>query len=467
MELHPDLEKLAQQLSQRRNNSPLLLFLGAGVAQAAGVPGIAKMARTILPTLGEDYAMMIDASDEELLQVFYGYLESMSRIARYSMLQRFYSRLPVPRFYQDIVQLINSGCFQQIITTSIDTLLEEALNQSGRQRGFDYQVTSFLNTERAYTAKTQTALESAHVQIVKLHGDLAQRQIAITPDEIAQALLPQRQAVKGALSGDIVMVGYQFESPPLEEFLRGTTGDIWWVSPEHPGVDTMTLLQQAHTLRYIEGANAQPENFFGLLNILVNRPPIPAAQSSPNPNAQSRGLESMVADATDSEFIDDHANSPSAYATPLSSGTVEEYYLYTQLQRSQTELSSLKQQLVTSDKSNDQLQVQIDYERRQIAQLEDRLRTLVYSGEEVIAAVKAVAMMVRHKSQDVGTISFMRKQVNTVTAEYGREQPNQAVIGAAIGATVLLAERLAPDVVDGELLAKLLPMTPSAMTRRR
>ena len=36
----PDIEQLARLVYDRRDSNPLILFLGAGCAQAAGVPGV-------------------------------------------------------------------------------------------------------------------------------------------------------------------------------------------------------------------------------------------------------------------------------------------------------------------------------------------------------------------------------------------------------------------------------------------
>ena len=463
MIVQPAFETLAQQISQRRGDNPFLLFLGVGVADAAGIPSTAEIARAILTdpnTTQQD--------DAQLIQNYYAYLEKLSRFARQSTLQQFYSSIPVPRFYQDLAILINNGYFQQILTTGIDTLLEQALDGLGKRRGIDYQVTSFFGADRGTSRKLYTNPElQTPIRIVKLHGDLSQSNMAITPDEIAAVLLPNRAAVKGELRGDIVMVGYQFESPPVTEFLYWPGGEIWWVSPEPPPPDQIGS-QGSHELHYLEGANAQPETFFGLLNIVLSRlrtsnelESLQAAlpedeQKSPALEVTSRGIAPSAAP---------QAIVSSVYSSLPSGPQLEEQYLRGQLQQCQANLSRLEQQISSAGEKNVEVQIQIDYQRRQVAQLEDQLRALTYPADVVIDLVREVANAVRRQSNDPGAISFMRKQVNTLTDEYARTPPSQEVIGAAIGATILLAERLGKEVVDDELVRRLLPLAPSTARR--
>jgi hypothetical protein len=61
---------------------------------------------------------------------------------------------------------------------------------------------------------------------------------------------------------------------------------------------------------------------------------------------------------------------------------------------------------------------------------------------------------------DTSTMSFLRSQVNTVKKEYRTPTPNQHVVSAAIGATLLMAERLGASVVQPELVRELAALAP-------
>lgn len=463
MELQPALETLAQQISQRRGDNPFLLFLGVGVANAAGVPSTAVIARAILGP--QDSAQQDEA---QLIQAFYQYLEKLSRFARQSTLQQFYSSIPVPRFYQDLAILIDHGYFQQILTTGVDTLLEQALEGIGKRRGIDYQVTSFFGAARGASRKVAVQPETpTPIRIVKLHGDLSQSNMAITPGEIADVLLPNRYAVKGALHGDLVMVGYQFESPPVTEFLTWSGGEIWWVSPKRPPPDQIRL-QLEHEMHFLTGTNAEPQTFFGLLNIVLSRlrtsNEIEMLQAA-LPEDEKASLIMPARPRAVASLESAQAVALSSYSSLPSGPQLEEQYLRGQLQQCQANLSRLEQQISSTGEKNVEVQIQIDYQRHQIAQLEDQLRALTYPADVVIDLVREVANAVRRQSNDPGAISFMRKQVNTLTDEYARTPPSQEVIGAAIGATILLAERLGKEVVDDELVRRLLPLAPSTARR--
>jgi hypothetical protein len=57
-------------------------------------------------------------------------------------------------------------------------------------------------------------------------------------------------------------------------------------------------------------------------------------------------------------------------------------------------------------------------------------------------------------------------QAQIITNEYEQQEPDQDLIVAAIGATVLLASRLSEDVIDQGLVRDLASFVPSAASRR-
>lgn len=474
MEMSPDVRTLAEQVAERRDAwEPFMLFLGAGCARAAGVPGMEEMAYRVFddyferdPSIVVDYlseeawAAIRDAPEDErdnesLLDAFFELIGDMSGAARYNALRRLYGPIPVPRFYRDLAHLLEDGCFSDVLTTNIDALLETALSDAGLRAGTDYEVISLAgDPSRRRYAQLDSDIE-ASIAIIKLHGDLAQLQVALSPEEIEEALKYQRAFVKGELSQDMVVVGYDLESEPVNRWLRWTSGQIWWVSPERPAGEQIEQLEEKRPVRYVDGPAARPEDFFGLLRTVLQ-------SLAPGREPHERGYW----EPSDFEGLKGRFKEPSRdISGPLPPDELEVQYVQNQLQSSLATLASLERQTAVKGGPDAALQNQIAYERRQLAQLEAQLRELSSSGTTVVELIRRISRSVRRGGGDPGAVSFLTKQANTVKKEYARDEPNQDVVSAAIGATVLLADLLDPQLVDDQAVEGLVSIAPSATAR--
>lgn len=457
MEIREELTALAREMLERRerDQQPYILFLGRGCADAAGIPNSLEIAQQLFRDrdLARQYLDAGGEGDDEqaLLHAFNDFVAEMTPGQRYRMLQSFYAGLPVPSFYQDLALLIKAGFFCRILTTSIDTLLEQALNGAGLFSERDYQVISLGNPKP--TRPTLDYEQAAGmIGIVKLHGDLAQEKALITPDEIADALAPQRAFVKGELAGDLVMVGYEFESEPLNNWLAWVPGELWWVSPQPPETAQVGRIESSRSLHHLHGEPAWPEVFFGQLVYLLLRRPLKTSLASEPNQAYSmvqKGL-SEVDQALESLEESDFSDAE---------------YLKDQLFRSRALLQNLQQSSAPAER-NLQVQAQIDYQRRRVTELEDQLRSLDDTRKRVFELLRLIQQDVKNSGADPNQLTFFQTQTRTIRREYRREKPDQTIIAAAISATLVLAERLGPETTDPRLLQELAAYAPSALGRR-
>ena len=218
--------KLADEMAYSGPGAEYMLFLGEGCARAADLPTVEEMAGQVFdrlfksePERAERYLRHADRDDpQRLVDAFYKMLGDLPPTMRQSLLQSTYAGIPIPLFYQDLARLIKRDYFNRVLTTNIDTLLEQALSAEGMVRDYDYQVINLGEASRkgAGYSLLRTAGDGAPATIVKLHGDVAG---FVSPDEIEAALRANRLALKGALAADTVMVGYRFESEPLNHWL--------------------------------------------------------------------------------------------------------------------------------------------------------------------------------------------------------------------------------------------------------
>jgi hypothetical protein len=467
MEISGEMDRLARRLSSvtREGANPPLLFLGSACARAANVPTVDEVVQQMadslqgtvdLPrirTLAEhligselpaaDLATLPDlATDPNLAEKLYDRFVDLPASQRARLLLQVYDAIPIPLFYQDLTALLWAGYFTEILTTNVDTLLEQALNLGGFRPDYNYQVISLGKGTNPDDGWDSGSPSSRFVRIFKLHGDLAQQQVHITPEQITAALEPQRMLVKGELRGEIVMVGYTFESPPIDHWLTLTRGEVWWVSEEPPDPARIAPIILERPVNQITGPAASPSEFFGVLEATLLEP----TTSGPLTVAE-------IADPGDVSFA----------TAPQMDKQVD--LLRTRISRSQTVLYNLEQQVAPSERDLP-VQQQIDYQRGQLVMLEDKLRELPPSSEQVTSLIRQVVEAAEQAGVDERTLSFVRGQLATVEGEQGSDQANQHVVAAAIGATVVVAERLGPDVVRSDLVQQLAAYVPSVSTWR-
>jgi hypothetical protein len=433
---------------ERRSASgapPLALFLGAGCARAAGVPSGVEMARELFARLeGHDLAKRYlpsrPASDAELTTAFGRLLADLPDGQRAALLLGFYGAAPVPLFYQELAMLIGAGFFRRILTTNVDSLLERALQNAGLRDDQEYRVILLDGT--AAPPSDQVDLDE-RVAIVKLHGDMTSRRFPIGPEEVAKALEPRRRDVKGELGHDLLMVGYELESPLVTEWLAYVPGQLWWVAEQRPPADEVAAIERIRDIRYVDGPGATPQAFFGQLAMLLLQMPSVNLLASPDATP-------TLASQPDGQ--------PADTSPPDDEEAFEREYVRGQLRRAEELLRRLEQ-LAAAGPANERLNKQLEYQKDVVADLEARLRTLGGERERVLELLDKIRDgAVRGREPDTA-LQFLRDQVEAVRGQYREGVPDEAVVSAIISATLVIGDRLG---VDRELLRELGDFAPSA-----
>lgn len=451
---------------------PYILILGSGCSRSAGVPTFEEIALKVFESLSEDEEWQsyvppqeMQSDSKKLLKAFYKLLDKMTNSQVFRMLQSFYVNIPVPMFYQDLAVLARAGYFNRILTTNFDTLLEQALDGAGLQPDIDYQVTS-LGVKSKHKLTRESWPDSSYptkdpLQIIKLHGDIAQQQMNIAPWNIEDALVSQRRMVKSELQGDIVMVGYNFECEPINDWLKsGRRDQLWWVGPE-PEDAPIDIQNWAERIFRINHEIGKPETFFNQLSLRLLRLPMleslnknlsDYAQQEESFSGGYKGIVSRGLSSSDDDlFIED---------------------LRGNIRRNQAMLYSLEQSAPPGERPQN-IQAQIDYQKRQIAELEDKLRSQPKCKDRLSDLIEEISAAVqkRLESDDLqqSTLSFLNMQRDTLNEEYHKPEVNQHVISAAIGAVIVLMERLNVEsdvaVVNPELVRELSSFVPSMTAR--
>ena len=382
-----------------------------------------------------------------LLAEFRERFRELSALERYSLLQTIYRRIPVPVFYQELSRLVKAGYVRHIITTNIDSLFEQALESVGLVRDVDFDVIP-LGTETSRDALTD--LDVNRPLVLKLHGDISQGEFGVTPDEIDYAVHTAKRFIKDELQrAAIVVVGYEDESGPLNDWLARAMGEVWWVHADPPP----NLISTANASWVPLG----PADLFAalaarLLTLRAGSPP-PGGRAA---DMAAPGLESIPATRGA------RAESPPANEREL---------LRLEIERLKSETVALGQ--LGSAGSQLQRQEEIAQRRRRIGELEDQLRALPGARDEILQLLDRVRQSIveaEHQTDQNGrvdsvTAEYFSGQVNTLREQYTSAQPNAHVVSATLGAALVLAERLGPSVVDPQDLQALAAFGPTLTAR--
>jgi hypothetical protein len=432
---------------------PYVLFLGSGCSIAAGVPTLPKLAASAMQMFG--IAKSDAKTDDELVERFLEAIGTMKKEQVARMLQTIFAVIPIPSFYQQLAQLVRERFFPLIITTSYDTLLEQALDAVGF-RSFDYRVTTFVQGSPVSTSTGGGEV----VHIIKLHGDLAREVVHFTPDAVQQALRTSRVFMKSELRGDLIMVGYQFDDDPINSWLsHDSQRELWWVAPDQP---ENSLYSSWGVERHeLTGSMGNPSIFFSQLSLrLLSLSRFGVRTAAYSDTAQSPDDVSLAA-------------AFSSFSPPDDSLTET---LRGEIRRAQTVLDTLEQAAPASMRPPD-IQAQITYQKRQMSSLEEKIWSLPDVKPQLIQIISTIRDDL-HRAHDDGQNSFridenlqsyLGQQVDAVKAEMAKEKPDRFIISASLSATLALADRVwteyGENVIQPEHIRQLAALAPLAAAK--
>ena len=364
------------------------------------------------------------APSADVIDEFRARFRELSGLERYSLLQTIYRRIPVPAFYQELARLVKAGYARHMLTTNIDTLFEQALESVGLVRDVDFDVV-LLGTQSSRKNLSELGDGAKTPLLLKLHGDIGQGEFGVTTDEIDYAVNTAKRFIRSELESGIVIVGYEGESQPLNSWLTRTPGEIWWVSPDPP---------QAVATANPRWLQLKPPDFLAFLaaRLLTLRAP---AAGAPSFSSVQRN---------------EKPGTPPPGGRP--ERPTEQALLVQEIDRLKSEAYGLGQ-IPPGTGTAVQRQEQIAQRWSRIRELEDQLRELPETRQTILELLDRVHQSVTEAEQrthevDQATKQYFAGQINTVREQYSGGQPNAHVVSAALGAALVVAERLGPSVID-------------------
>jgi phosphoglycolate phosphatase-like HAD superfamily hydrolase len=406
-------------------------LVSAAVAYNPGNPALRAIASSHQGSAGGQH----EAVRAEFARRF----RDLSSLERFSLLQSIYRRIPVPAFYQDLARIMKAGYVRQMLTTNIDSLLEQALESQGLARDVDFEVI-VLGTPFSRDALSVLEQQDASERqlIIKLHGDITQGEVGLAQDEIDHAVRAAKRYIKDELDADLVMVGYEAESGPLNEWLARARSGFWWVAEEQSRIP-----MDPTRVRWVPSGVS---DFFATL--------APQLFTLRTTNVRTRGSPRDGATAP-----------PDAAASAELS---EPETLRREIGRLKAEVASLS--LATAASTTPvQRQEQAAERLRRIRELEDRLRAHADVRGDLLALLTRIEQAVDDVDDaapvDAETRTYLLSQLGTVRRQFEAVSPNAHVVSAALGAVLVVADRLGPTVLNPQDVRALAGFGPSTLVR--
>lgn len=283
---------LVRDLRLRRTNGerPPVLLLGAGASVDAGIGAMDALYR------------FFGVKDFE---AFSKYIGPTTPSERYRYLADFLQKrepAQVTAGYQALATLCAQKCFDLVLTTNMDPLLDDALTAARPplwRKDFLLIVNGVIRPDRLNVLLNS---ESPRVKILKLHGEVLQPFMAWTVEEMDTFLTDVAPSLKPAIANrDVLVIGHSLRDERIRDLALTTGGNLWFTHP----VNVPDHLTGNAAMRAVVAPEVAFEKFFPALAkaLLLESPAAPvarrsreAALRSPPPPAAPAGAASSLDD---------------------------------------------------------------------------------------------------------------------------------------------------------------------------
>lgn len=254
-----------------KGEKPFVLFLGNGASISSGVPPWGQIIDEIVEGFMPSQVMTHEEKLQQLWNILDNYLNESNRALE---LEKYVLGKHPSRGYACLAQLVKNGFFDSIFSTNFDPYLEDSLMDAGlRTDGFTKLIVGVFKEEEILKG---LMYPRPKIKIVKLHGDLGLRHIAVTREQTFQFHEEIEDALKTYFTQhDVIIFGHSMRDNDLTRCIERKGGLIWYVNPSKPKPDDF-IAQAMATRRCaentIDGDEARFDNFFCALASEVGLP---------------------------------------------------------------------------------------------------------------------------------------------------------------------------------------------------
>jgi hypothetical protein len=238
--MDPLVSRLAHLMVQRKRTGaePYVLLLGAGTSIASGLPSYAVLAERFLRRFASDHWRSVETLPESgraaaAINAFHEVWRSIGLANRRAFLMEQLSGEPSSG-HADLAALVRCGCLRVILSTNLDTLVEQAFQQAGLVPDRDYEIIVNGRGLAAHVAR-RLGDSTPPVKLVKLHGTLKDPDsYAWLPEECFEFEAELEDVLVDVINRDLLVLGNRVDDRDLDLSLKANGGEIWYVNPRPP-----------------------------------------------------------------------------------------------------------------------------------------------------------------------------------------------------------------------------------------
>jgi hypothetical protein len=168
-----------------------------------------------------------------------------------------------------LAELIKQGLFDLIITTNMDSILEDSLKFVGMKELYDFEVfRSASGTRKALTSNVRC-------RIVKVFGDLSTRQYTVRRGGYFSQNQELRSFLEEVLARDVMVIGLDPLWDAELSWALPLQGDVFWYINEEAPEDRVAQIGNARFSLYFTGENAAYAHFLPVLYKSLTSTPSP------------------------------------------------------------------------------------------------------------------------------------------------------------------------------------------------
>jgi len=255
--MRESIQEMADMLEiRKKNNHPTVLLLGTRAGRLFRSAHVYESLQKLSSRNFHQLSRILQFQECHTLLMS----DKFSEADLHSILQTSLKGLHVSEADACLASLIKHEYFDEIISTNIDDVLEEALLQIDLKEGRDYDVTrigrSVVHYERRHPYR-----------IIKLFGDFVSRDYTVRERPAHFEEQSRRNFLQNLLEKDLLLVGIDlaWDQDILRLISLKTSGSVWFVSEEDDIVDKSSFLADILRARHatpILGHEGSYDHFF-------------------------------------------------------------------------------------------------------------------------------------------------------------------------------------------------------------
>ena len=272
MDLRPDyisLEYVAKKLELRKKSgeNPFVLFLGPCCSVSSLNKKWASGVDKFLVDMSVPLSKLETIDDFQRIDLFYSKLGEWPQNDRFDWFSIILENSKISPGFHALTDLLCNGYFDMILTTSVDWILDKALQNEPKL--FAKYYTWNVAEHSADTIIKSLDHKNPRINIIKLHGDIKARNSLLSDEETFQLPIDIEKALSSLLhKRDLIMLGFQHLSRDvIRLFIKNNKNTLINIHPNfRMDLYQKDLIPAYEFFKFVKQSDSKFDRFFKKTN---------------------------------------------------------------------------------------------------------------------------------------------------------------------------------------------------------